>query len=57
MQPSGARPDKVSDTESLYEGLTLQAKKDGAYRLTDTALENRFFLSHLLTSLRDLDKA
>ena len=54
---TGERPRKVSEPEPLCEGLTLRVEKDGAYRLTGPALENRFFVSRLIAALRDLDKA
>ena len=52
----GERPRKHSEPESLCEGLVLRIEKDGAYRLTGPALENRFFVNRLMTALRNLDK-
>ncbi len=54
---TGERPRKHSEPETLCEGLTLRVEKDGAFRLTGPALENRFFVSRLMQALRDLDKA
>jgi ParB family chromosome partitioning protein len=53
---TGERPLKHSEPESLCEGLFLRIEKDGAYRLTGPTLENRFFVSRLMTALWDLDK-
>jgi ParB family chromosome partitioning protein len=53
---TGERPRKHSEPESLCEGLVLRIEKDGAYRLTGPALDNRFFVRRLMTALRDLDK-
>ena len=54
---TGERPRKHSEPETLCEGLVLRVEKDGAFRLTGPALENRFFVSRLMAALRDLDKA
>ncbi|SHF79605.1 ParB/RepB/Spo0J family partition protein [Loktanella atrilutea] len=54
---TGERPRKHSEPEPLCEGLMLRVERDGAYRLTGPALENRFFVSRLIAALRDLDKA
>ncbi|WP_341210903.1 ParB/RepB/Spo0J family partition protein [Sphingomonas paucimobilis] len=56
-QITGTRPRKVSEPETLCAGLTLRVEKDGAFRLTGPALENRFFVSRLRAALRDLDNA
>jgi hypothetical protein len=53
---TGERPRRHSEPESLCAGLALRIEKDGAYRLTGPALENRLFVSRLMTALRDLDK-
>ncbi|MCF7702134.1 ParB/RepB/Spo0J family partition protein [Loktanella sp. M215] len=54
---TGERPRKHSEPEPLCEGLVLRVEKDGAFRLTGPALENRFFVSRLMAALRDLDTA
>jgi hypothetical protein len=53
---TGERRRKHSEPESLCEGLILRIEKDGAYCLTGPALENRVFVSRLITALRDLGK-
>jgi ParB family chromosome partitioning protein len=52
----GELPRKHSEQEVLCEGLVLRVEKDGAYRLTGPALENRLFVSRLMVVLRDLGK-
>lgn len=54
---TGERPRKPAVPEALCDGLLLRVEKDGAFRLTGPALDNRFFVSRLLTALRNLDKA
>ncbi len=54
---TGERPRKHSEPETLCDGLMLRVEKDGAFRLTGPALENRVFVSRLMDALRDLDKA
>ena len=54
---TGERPRKHSEPETLCEGLVLWVEKDGTFRLTGPALDNRLFVSRLMAALRDLDKA
>ena len=54
---TGERPRKHSEPETLCDGLVLRVEKDGTFRLTGPALDNRFFVTRLMQALRDLDKA
>ena len=54
---TGERPRKHSEPETLCDGLVLRVEKDGAFRLSGPALDNRFFVSRLMAALRDLDTA
>ncbi len=55
---TGERPRKhwEPELEALCDGLVLRVEKNGAFRLTGPALENRIFVIRLMQALRDLDK-